>query len=127
MCGGGFSFIGSVKAIKSCTNLVWATQRKEMTMRSLGATISSTFTSISNSFRGLPRNVQFAIAIAVVMFTPVVGILFGIVFDILGFILGFVQWKIATLIILVFAGYKAYQFFNADTAEDTTDDTDSFL
>jgi hypothetical protein len=117
----------SLKAIKSCINLVWAKQRKEMTMRSLGATISSTFTSISNSFRGLSRNVQFAIIIAVVMFTPVVSILFGIVFDILGFILGFVQWRIATLIILVFAGYKAYQFFQADLAEDMTDDTDPFV
>lgn len=61
------------------------------------------------------------------MFTPVVGILFGIVWDILGFILGFVQWKIATLAILVFAGYKMYQFFNADTAEDVADDSDPFL
>jgi hypothetical protein len=61
------------------------------------------------------------------MFTPVVGILFGIVFDILGFILGFVQWRIATLIILVFAGYKAYQFFQADLAEDVADDSDPFL
>jgi len=71
--------------------------------------------------------VQFVIAIAVVMFTPVVGILFGIVFDILGFILGFVQWRVVTIIILVFAGYKMYQFFNADTDEDVADDSDPFL
>lgn len=87
-------------------------------MRSLGATISSTFTSISSTFRDLPRNAQFAIIIAVAMFTPVVSILLGIVWDILGFILGFLQWKIATLVILAFAGYKVYQFFNADGDED---------
>ena len=61
------------------------------------------------------------------MFTPVVSILFGIVWDILGFILGFVQWRIVILIILVFTGYKMYQFFNADIAEDIADDSDPFL
>jgi hypothetical protein len=96
-------------------------------MGSFGTNISSAFTSISNWFRGLSRTVQFAIIGALIVFTPVVGIVFGIVFGILGFILGFVQWKIVMLIVLAFAGYKAYQFFQADLAEDTTDNEDPFL
>jgi hypothetical protein len=92
-------------------------------MGSFGTNISSAFTSISNWFRGLSRTVQFVIIGGLIVFTPVASMFFGI----LGFILGFVQWKAVTLIALVFAGYKVYQFFQADLAEDTTDDTDPFL
>jgi hypothetical protein len=101
--------------------------RKENDMGSFGTNISSAFTSISNWFRGLSRTVQFAIIGGLIVFTPVVSMFFSIVFGILGFILGFVQWKTVMLIVLAFAGYKAYQFFQADLAEDTTDDTDPFL
>ena len=96
-------------------------------MGSFGTNISSAFTSISNWFRGLSRTIQFVIIGALIVFTPVVSIVFGIVFGILGFILGFVQWKIVTLIILAFAGYKVYQFFTTDLAEDEPDDRDPFL
>lgn len=118
--------MGSLKTIKSYTNVVWA-QRKENDMGSFGTNISSAFTSINNWLRGLSRTMQFVIIGGLVSFTPVVGVSLGIVLDILGFILGFVQWTVVTLIILVFAGYKVYQFFKTNLVEETTDDWDPFL
>lgn len=96
-------------------------------MGSFGTNILSTLTSISNAFRGFPRSVQITIAVALLVFTPVVSIVLGFVFGILGFILGFVQWKIVGVLILVIAGYKIHQFFDADAEDETDNDRNPFL
>ncbi len=75
--------------------------------------------TLINKFRGLPRNAQLAIVFAVCAVTPIVGMVFGIIV----FILGFVKWSVAIPMLLIFAGYKAYDFvFNTEDEEDEEED-----
>lgn len=74
--------------------------------------------TLINKFRELSRNTQIAIVIAVCVFTPIVGMVFGII----GFVLGFVKWSVAIPMLLVFGGYKAYDFiFNSENEEEEED------
>jgi uncharacterized membrane protein YhdT len=75
--------------------------------------------TLINKFRELSRNTQIAIVIAVCVFTPIVGMVFGII----GFVLSFVKWSVAIPMLLIFAGYKAYDFvFNTEDEEDEEED-----
>lgn len=74
--------------------------------------------TLINKFRELSRNTQIAIVIAVCVFTPIVGMVFGVI----GFILGFVKWSVAIPMILIFAGYKAYDVVFNTEDEETEED-----
>lgn len=92
--------------------------------------------TIINWLKGLSRNAKIALIVAVAIFTPVVGIAFSIVFTgigafftVLGFVLGFVNWGVAFILILAFAGYKGYNLLNNDdesTDEEEIDAWDPF-
>ena len=78
--------------------------------------------TLINRFRELSRNTQIAIIISVCVFTPIVGTVFGII----GFILGFVKWSVAIPMLLIFAGYKAYNVVFNDNNEEDEEEEYSF-
>ncbi len=86
--------------------------------------------TLINWFNNLSKNVKIAIIVAVAIFTPVIGIVFGvvfgvlaIVFNVLGFVLGFVNWGIAFLLLMAFAGYKGYTFLKSNDEEEAEEDS----
>jgi Kef-type K+ transport system membrane component KefB len=89
--------------------------------------------TIINWLKGLSRNAKIALIIAVAIFTPVVGIALSIVFTgisavftVLGFVFGFVNWGVAFLLILAFAGYKVYVLFKDGESTDEEEDLDAW-
>jgi hypothetical protein len=89
--------------------------------------------TLINWFNNLSKNVKIAIIVAVAIFTPVLGIVFGVVFgvlsvifNVLGFVLGFVNWGIAFLLLMAFAGYKGYTFLKSNEEEEVVEEDSSW-
>jgi uncharacterized membrane protein len=85
--------------------------------------------TIINWFRGLSRNAQIGIIIALAVFTPVVSVVFSIVFGgigaiftVLGFVLGYVNWGIATLLLLGYGGFVFYRWINSEDESEEEED-----
>jgi type III secretory pathway component EscS len=86
---------------------------------------------ILNWLNGLSRNAKIAIVVAIMIFTPVVGIAFsaffgavGIMFSALGFVLGLVNWGVFLLLTAGFVGYRAYRWTQEDLEELEEDEDD---
>ena len=91
--------------------------------------------TVINWFRGLPRNIQITLMLAVGVFTPIVSIAFTILFggisamfSLLGLVLGLLNWKGVLFFAIVgifFAGKAAINFIENYEVDDeeTEDDT----
>lgn len=90
---------------------------------------------VINWFRGLPRNIQITLMLAVGVFTPIVSIVFTLffagvsgAFSIIGFVLGALDWKgvLFFLVIGIFFAAKAgYNFIENYEVEDTYTEEDT--
>lgn len=104
-----------------------------------------------NYFRGLSRNAQTAIIIALMVSTPVVGIVIGMIaggigaiftligfmlgivfsgigaaFTLIGFVFGFVKWSVAIPLLLGVAAYKGYRFIQDNGSMDEDEEEEDF-
>lgn len=80
--------------------------------------------ALVNYFRGLPRNIQITILLAIGVFTPAVSIVFsivfggiGAVFNVIGFAFGMLNWKGVLFFVIVgmfFAGKAAYNWIMSE-------------
>jgi hypothetical protein len=135
---------GNHAMILACTIVrLWITKYQETTRAlTVYSTGGPSMDAIINWFRNLSRNAQIAILVAVAIFTPAVGILFRVfskgigaffivlgkgiaaAWNVLGFVLGFVNWGVASLLILVFVGYKFYAWINSEDETEEEDNND---
>jgi hypothetical protein len=91
--------------------------------------------TLVNYFRGLPRNIQISLILAVGVFTPAVSIAFTIlfggisaVFSVIGFALSMLNWKGVLFFIIVgmfFAAKAGYNWIMSEE-EDIEEDDNSW-
>lgn len=91
--------------------------------------------TLVNYFRGLPRNIQISLILAVGVFTPAVSIAFTIlfggisaVFSIIGFAFNMLNWKGVLFFVIVgmfFAGKAGYNWIMSEE-EDIEEDDNSW-
>lgn len=84
-----------------------------------------------NWFRGLSRNIQISLILAVGVFTPAVSIMFTIVFggisavfNIIGFAISMLNWKGVLFFVIVGMFFAAKAGYNWITEEDDFDPDD---
>ena len=71
-----------------------------------------------NWYKNLNRNAQIAIAVAVCVFTPIVGIVFNLAFGIVGLIFNLINWKGFLFLIVVGIAFATKAFFSSDDDEE---------
>ena len=91
--------------------------------------------TLVNYFRGLPRNIQISLILAVGVFTPAVSIAFTIlfggisaIFSIIGFALSMLNWKgvlFFFIVGMVFAAKLGYEWVMSEE-EDIEEDDNSW-
>lgn len=94
-------------------------------------TLGGVMAPFINWFRGLSRNIQISLILAVGVFTPAVSIMFTIVFggisavfNIIGFAISMLNWKGVLFFVIVGMFFAAKAGYNWITEEDDFDPDD---